>query len=257
MLGGIIALFAVFTVSGFFTGLLGLGGGLVIVPVFMAAMSFPGVHLTYSVHQIIGISSACDFVNSAITLFLRRKEDFLSSKSLLCIIPATIVGTFGGAIISSFVSAKLLLLLFVLVSVISLILINKKENCQTCAINAHLPEIFSIFALIGAISASVGIGGAMLFAAALKTLTGKTPKELLPTITMLVFAHAFFAFLGKSITGNVVFPVIALAVPASFIGASLGIKLSRGLSAQRINQYMSLFLIVAVIKVLYETFFVL
>ena len=52
--------------------------------------------------------------------------------------------------------------------------------------------MYIIFAGIGAISASIGIGGAIFFVTALKCFMGKDTKELLPTITILVLCHAFF-----------------------------------------------------------------
>ena len=112
--------------------------------------------------------------------------------------------------------------------------------------------IYPIFAFIGAISASIGIGGALLFATALKCFTDKNAKELLPTITLLVLIHAFFAFLGKLSVGNVTWVIIPIALPASMIGAKIGVIISKKLSPSVITKLMSITLGIALLKVIFE-----
>ena len=60
-------IFLVCTFSGVLTGLLGIGGGMIIVPAFLVIMPFFGVEL--NLHQIIAISSTCVFANCAATAF--------------------------------------------------------------------------------------------------------------------------------------------------------------------------------------------
>ena len=76
---GLVELFVIFAIcvfSGFLTGLLSVGGGLVIIPVFLCVMPFFGINL--SAQQIIAISTVCVLMNTTATLFFRRKEKFLN-----------------------------------------------------------------------------------------------------------------------------------------------------------------------------------
>lgn len=244
-------IFAVCTLSGFLTGLLGLGGGLVIIPAFLAVLPIFGIN--YDIHQIIGISAACVFVNSLMSVFYRRREQFMQKKIVAGLGIAIILGTLTGAYLSSFAPREYLLWIFTVISVLSIILINR-DFYYDLTKSKYSFLIYPIFAGIGAISASIGIGGALLFATALKCFTDKNAKELLPTITLLVLIHAFFAFLGKLSVGNVTWVIIPIALPASMIGAKIGVIISKKLSPGVITKLMSITLGIALLKVIFELF---
>lgn len=245
----ITVIFAVCTLSGFLTGLLGLGGGLIIIPAFLAVLPIFGIH--YDIHQIIGISAACVFVNSSMSVFYRRREKFMPKEIVIGLGFSIIIGTLTGAFLSSFAPRESLLWIFSAISVLSIILINK-DFYYDLTKSKYSFLIYPIFAFIGAISASIGIGGALLFATALKCFTDKNAKELLPTITLLVLIHAFFAFLGKLSVGNVTWVIIPIALPASMIGAKIGVIISKKLSPSVITKLMSITLGIALLKVIFE-----
>ena len=247
----ISVIFAVCTLSGFLTGLLGLGGGLVIIPAFLAVLPLFGIN--YDIHQIIGISAACVFVNSTMSVFYRRHENFMPLKIVIGLGISIIIGTLTGAYLSSFAPRESLLWIFSIISILSIILINK-DFYYDLTKSKYSFLIYPIFAFIGAISASIGIGGALLFATALKCFTDKNAKELLPTITLLVLIHAFFAFLGKLSVGNVTWIIIPISLPASMIGAKIGVVISKKLSPSVITKLMSVTLGIALLKVIFELF---
>lgn len=244
-------IFAVCTLSGFMTGLLGLGGGLVIIPAFLVVLPFFGIN--YDIHQIIGISTACVFVNASMSVFYRRHETYMPFKVIYGLGIAIIIGTLAGSCISSFAPRVILLWIFIVIAIISIILANK-DFYYDLTKSKFLFLLYPVFAFIGAISASIGIGGALLFATALKCFTDKNAKELLPTITLLVLIHACFAFLGKYITGNVSLVILPISFPASVIGAKLGVLVSRKLSPSAITKLMSITLGLSLIKVIFELF---
>ena len=81
---------------------------------------------------------------------------------------------------------------------------------------------------------------------------GKDTKALLPTITMLVLIHAFFAFSSKFALGHVTLSIIPIAFFASIIGSKIGVVISRKLSCIMINRLMSIVLILGLIKIIHE-----
>lgn len=248
----LIAIFCVCALSGVFTGLLGIGGGLIIVPAFLTVLPFFGI-TNFTIHQIIGISATCVFFNSVMSAFYRRKETFLPAKFITKIAIAVIIGTLSGAILSSFAPQKLLLSIYVAVSVASIYLIKGQIYLDSRGTLAKVLKYLS-FAIIGAISASIGIGGAILFTTAMKFFFNKEPKELLPTITLIVAIHALFAFTGKFINGDVTLSIIPIAIIASMFGAKIGVIISRKLSSNTITNLMIGTLIIALTRVCIELF---
>ena len=246
-----IVIFLVCTFSGVLTGLLGIGGGMIIVPAFLMILPFFGVEL--NLHQIVAISSTCVFANCAATAFYRRKEKFLDKKILLKLCITIMIGTVGGAYLSSFAPDKVIIAIYCAVSLVSIYLIKgeiyfdlSKPFLKFC--------LYLTFIFIGAISSSIGIGGVVLFVTALKCFMGKNVKELLPSMTILVLAHAAFAFFSKFALGEVTLQIIPIAILSSLIGTRFGVKLSRKLSSTTITNLMCGFLIFALVRVFLEFF---
>ncbi len=244
-------IFLVCTFSGVLTGLLGIGGGMIIVPAFLVVMPFFGVEL--NLHQIIAISSTCVFANCAATAFYRRKEKFLDKKTMLNLCLAIAIGTIGGAYLSSFAPEKALVAIYCGVSLVSIYLIKgeiyfdlSKPFLKFC--------LYLTFIFIGAISSSIGIGGVVLFATALKCFMGKNVKELLPSLSIMVLAHATFAFFSKFALGEVTLSIIPIAILSSLIGTKFGVNLSKKLSANAITNLMCGFLLLALARVFLEFF---
>ncbi|MBQ3101681.1 sulfite exporter TauE/SafE family protein [bacterium] len=244
-----LAIFTICTISGIFTGLLGIGGGLIIIPAFMIILPLFGI-THFGPHQIIAISSTCVFLNSWSGLFYRRKEKFLEKKFVISASVAVIIGTLLSAYATSYAPIKPIFVIYILVCLVSIYLMKHEVHFKFNN-NAFL---YLLFGFIGAISAAIGIGGAVLFATVLKCFRKETTKELLPTITLIVALHALFAFLGKVCAGAVVFSVIPAALIASVIGAKIGVKISKKLSTKVIENLMVLILLVAIIRVGFEFF---
>ncbi len=193
------------------------------------------------------------FFNSIMSLFYRRKEKFLERELILKMAVAIIIGTLSGAFLSSHAPAKILFLIYACIALTSIYLIKSeiRPNLQNCHL---MPLLYISFMLIGAVSASIGIGGAILFATALKCFFNKEPKELLPTITLLVAIHALFAFAGKFICGDITLMIIPIAVVASALGAKIGVVISKKLSSDTITNLMVITLVLALIRVALQLF---
>lgn len=244
----LILIFCICAFSGFLTGLLGVGGGIVIVPLFLSVLPVFGIK--FSLQEVIGISATCVFINSAVTTFYRRKEKFLPFSTIAPIIFSVITGTILGAYLSDFAPKWIILGIYIFVSLFSIYILNREIYFQL----KNKSFVYLLFACIGAISSSIGIGGAVLFATLLKCFWGKETKELLPTITILVLVHAFFAFVSKFALGHVTLIIIPIAFAASLIGSKIGVLISKKLTSKMLNILMSSVLILGLIKIIHELF---
>lgn len=245
----IILIFLICTFSGFLTGLLGVGGGIIIVPLFLGILPLFGIN--FSLAEVIGISATCVFINSAVTAFYRRKEKFLPVKTLMPLASSIVLGTILGSYLFDFAPRQIILSIFILVNITSIYLINNEIYYDLKGKKLNI-LLYFVFAFIGAISASIGIGGAVLFATTLKCFLGKETKQLLPTITILVLINAFFAFSSKLVLGHIAYHIIPIAFLASILGSKIGVITSKKLTSKMINILMSLALILGLIKIVHE-----
>lgn len=242
-------IFIICVFSGLMTGLLGIGGGLIIVPSFLLILPFFGIE--YSIHQIVGVSATCVFLNSALCVFHRRKEKFVPFKDISKYAISIAGGTVLGAYLFSFASKNVILGVYVGVALISLYLMLFKSELKNRNKKLNI-LVYPLFFLIGALSSAIGIGGAVFFTTVMNYFTDKNCKELLPTTTMLVLIHAFFAFASKLFLGDVLIAIIPVALFASIVGTKIGVKISRLLSPKSINVLMAVVLLLALIKAIFE-----
>ncbi len=247
-----IVIFIICTCSSFLTGLLGIGGGLIIVPAFLLCLPLFGI-TDLSIHQIVGISATCVFLNSFVSVFYRRKESFLSGQNIFKYAVAIALGTIIGSVVSSFASKNIILWIYVVIASLSLYLMLFKSDVKNQNPKLNF-LIYPLFFLIGALSASIGIGGAVFFATVLNFFTVKNTKELLPTITLLVAIHALFTFTMKLYLGFISVSIIPIAFLASLLGAKVGILVSRRLSAKTLNILMALVLLLGIVKIVFEIY---
>ena len=247
-----IVIFLICTCSSFLTGLLGVGGGLIIVPAFLFCLPFFGID-NLSIHQIVGISATCVFLNSFVSVFYRRKEAFLSRQNIFKYAVAIALGTIIGSIASSFAPKNIILWIYVVIASLSLYLMLFKSDIKNQNPKLNF-LVYPLFFLIGAVSASIGIGGAVFFATVLNFFTVKNTKELLPTITLLVAIHALFTFTMKLSLGFISAAIIPIAFLASLLGSKVGIIVSRRLSAKTLNILMAIILLLGVVKIILEIY---
>jgi len=207
--------------------------------------------MNFSLSDIIGISTTCVLTNSTTSFFYRRHEKFLPVKTIIPLAVSIIIGTVSGSYISEFAFREILLGIFIAVNLFSIYIINNEIyfNLKEKKIDWLL---YIIFACIGGISASIGIGGAAMFTPALKCFLGKETKELIPTVTILVLVHAFFAFSSKFVLGHITLMIIPVAFLASLIGSKIGVIISHKLTCKTLNILLTCVLILALIKIIIE-----
>jgi len=244
-----LIIFFVCVFSGILTGVLGIGGGLFILPIFLFLS--PILHFNLSLQQIIGISTTCVLLNSATGFFYRRKENFENKQTLFKYTLCIISGTIFGSITSSYAPKNIILGIYIFVALLSLYKMMFEISIK---IKRHNLLVYILFFIIGAVSASIGTGGAVMFAPLLNYSTGKNVKDLLPTITFLVFTNALFTFLTKLSLGFISFSIIPVALIASLIGTKSGIIISQKLNAKAIHILLATVLFLSLIRVCVELF---
>ena len=145
--------------AGVLAGLLGIGGGLVIVPMLNIAFelqNFPEVHIQ---HIALGTSLATIIFTSISSMRAHHKRGAINWSAFWRLAPGIVTGTYLGAWVASIMSTMLLKSLFgfFLFYVATQMLIGKKT-----AGDRDLPGQVGIFGVgngIGVFSALVGIGG--------------------------------------------------------------------------------------------------
>ncbi len=240
-------------IAGFLAGLLGIGGGLVIVPVLafiFTAQHFPAGQV---MHLALGTSLASILFTSVSSLRAHHTHDAVNWQVVRGITPGIIAGTLGGTVVAAQLSTAFLKAFFVvfLYYVATQMIMNIKPKPSR-----ELPGamgLFSAGSVIGAVSSLVGIGGGTL-SVPFMTWCNVRLHQAVGTSAAIGFPIAAAGAAGYIANGwmrdalpahslgFVYLPALAGLVAASVLTAPLGARLAHRLPVARLKRFFALLL---------------
>ena len=252
--------------TGIFAGMLGIGGGLVMVPtlavMFSAQAGFPPEEV---LHMALGTSMATILFTSISSLRAHHQHQAVLWKVVIQITPGILFGTVLGTLIASRVPAKPLALFFtVFVCAIALqMVLNLKPKPSR-----ELPGTGGVFAVgtgIGAMSSLVAIGGGA-FTVPFLTWCNVNVQKAIGTSAAVGFPIAIGGSLGYIYNGwghvdlppwslgFVYLPALAWMVPPSMLFAPLGARLAHRLPVVTLKRIFAGLLVLLAAKMLWKFF---
>jgi len=248
-------------VAGLLAGLLGVGGGLVIVPALawlLAGHGVPGGHL---MHLAVGSSLAAIIPTAVSSLLAHQRRGSVHWPAVRALLPGILAGALGGAWLARRVSSPGLALCFGVFEV--LVALQLFFGIKPAA-HRGLPGAAGMTVagvIIGAVSALLGIGGGTLTTPFLlwngidiRRAVGTSATCGLP---VALAGAAGFAWSGQTVmaghawsTGFVYWPAVAGIVLASVPLAPLGARLAHHLPRGVLQRAFALFLLLVGIKML-------
>lgn len=154
----LLGLMAIGAVAGFLAGLLGVGGGLIIVPALVWMLEASGMH-DHVQHIALGTSLAVMVFTSFASVRAHHRHGAVDWSIVRRMAPAMVLGTLLGSQIAGFIPSRDLKWFFVFYAYLIAVqmLLNLKPKPER-----DLPGavgLWSIGGIIGVISSFVGIGG--------------------------------------------------------------------------------------------------
>lgn len=254
LLGLAAALLATGLVAGVLAGLLGVGGGIVIVPVLYHLFTLLGIDDSVRMHVTVGTSLATIIPTSIMSSRAHKKRGSLDAGLLKKLMPGVVVGVIIGSIASGFLSGHVLTAVFATVAL--LVALNMAFKRDGFALANGLPGPVGTALLgsgIGGVSTLMGIGGGTLSVPILNAL--RVPMHTaVGTGAMLGMVISFPGALAFVINGlgephRPPFSVgyvnllgFALIVPATLATTGWGAKLAHSINAKRLRQVFAAFL---------------
>lgn len=150
-------------VTGLFAGLLGLGGGLIIVPSLLFVFSWQGLAESHLMHIAVGTSLMTITLTSLSSLYAHHQYENVNWLLVKRLALGLIVGGFMGAYFATMMTSQLLQYFFV--SYMFFVAISMWHPLSRNITNERLLNhavLFGAGSFIGSISALVGIGGGSL-----------------------------------------------------------------------------------------------
>ncbi len=263
----LFVLAAAATVAGFMAGLLGVGGGIIMVPALYYAFSVLEFDLVTRMHLSVGTSLAIIIPTSIISTKTHSEYDAVDFKMVKTFGLLIVVGVFAGTFLAVNLKTPALVLFFAFFSFfvgLFFIFLRDKLVENPRQISSLIKNISGV--LIGFISVPLGIGGGSLMVPFMRTF-GYDIRKSIGTAAAVGFLIALtgtitMIFSGK-IIGNVNSPFsfgyvnllgFLVFVPVTMVMARIGAKAVYKINKKLLSRIFGSFLLLVSIRSFIEYF---
>jgi len=261
MLGALLGAGAV---GGLLAGLLGVGGGIVIVPVLDAALNLAGVSPDASLHVAVATSMATIIPTSISSSRSHAQRGSVDPDIVKRWSMPIVAGALAGALAASRVDARVLAAVFGCVAAaVALKMVLPLDHLVLRRTIPGGPAGAAIPATIGAIAAMMGIGGGVLSVPTM-TLCGEPMHKAVGTGAQLGFWISVPATAGYLLApapdaaslpltiGYVSLLGFAVIAPVSWAIAPIGARLAHTLDRRHLSAAFGVFLLIVAARMLYR-----
>lgn len=245
--------------SGTLGGLLGIGGGLLIVP--LLTFLFFGYDFPQDEVQrlAVGTSQASIVFISLSAVYSQYKQNMLSLPSFLACLPPIIAGTCIGGLLILFAPALLLTCIFCVALAISMfVLFFSLHGKNTRQISTSL--VFFPIMIVSAISSSAGIGGGGVFTAYFSYMNLPVKESIALSMSLVVpmsLVTTVYVILGHSevahTVGLIYYPAFLSIVLPAVVCAHFGVKLRQYIPHAILQKILACMLFASGFYLVYKT----
>jgi uncharacterized membrane protein YfcA len=250
------ALLVTGAISGVLAGLLGIGGGIVIVPVLDTVLTYFGTDPAIRMQVAVATSLATIIPTSIASSRAHHRRGSVDTELVRRWVVFVMIGALAGAIIAAGVHSRTLSLVFAVMALLIATKMILPLDGRTLAANVPRGPFMPVVpALIGGLSSMIGIGGGTLSVATLTLLNQPIHRAVgtaalfglaisLPGAVAFVAAGYGDPRLPPYSLGFVNLLGFALIAPATWVTAPAGAALAHRLSQRRLSLTFGLFLVV-------------
>ena len=248
-------------IAGFMAGLLGVGGGIIIVPALYYAFTILEFDLVTRMHLSVGTSLAIIIPTSIISTKTHMEHDAVDFKMIKSFGIFILLGVISGTFLAVSLNTPTLILFFsIFALMVGLFFIFLREQLveNPKKISNFIKNISGV--IIGFISVPLGIGGGSLMVPFMRTF-GYDIRKSIGTAAAVGFLIAISGTTTMIIGGNLInnintpFSVgyfnllgFAVFVPVTMIMARLGAKTVYKINKKILGKIFGIFLIIVSIR---------
>jgi uncharacterized protein len=244
----VIILAAVGLAAGTLGSMLGVGGGIIMVP----ALTFLNLSPTQAAStSLIAVMSTS--ISSTIEYARQKRIDYtLGLEMAACAIPGGVLG----AVLSEYLLEDTFKLYFgILLILTGVYILYKNSLLKDHRVKKHsLPLQVAVFAAsfgAGIISSLFGVGGGIIFVPAMLLVLGLTMHRAAPTSQLTLMMTAIAGVFTHSALGHPDYLQAVVLSAGAFVGAQIGARLSRMTKEMLLQRLLAVILMtVAIIFIL-------
>jgi uncharacterized membrane protein YfcA len=256
--------------AGFLAGLLGIGGGIILVPLFLWAFGVSGFHPDILVHTAFGTSLAIILPTAISSTFGHRKRGNVEWHQVAYLCLGGILGALCGAWLASLLSGVWLKGLFGIMQImVALKLFISNPRLPPVREDKVPPLLLAVVGYCGGIfSAFFGVGGGVI-AVPMMVIFLSFPIHLaVGNSSALIVVSSFTGALSYMLHGLNAGPlppfsigfvnilVVLLVAPFTIIMARLGVRVASRTTHDKLVKVFAILLVFVGLRMMYRAFLV-
>ncbi|WP_186578164.1 sulfite exporter TauE/SafE family protein [Aquibacillus kalidii] len=254
--------------------IVGLGGGVILVPILLVLYEYNDSFSWASAHQIVGLSLIIMIftaLSSSITYSRKQRIDYKSA-FLFVIggIPGGIIGSFSNQYVNTDSFSIYFGILMIMLFMLFFIKRNKKVsnehptskkwriyrekviNNKVYTYSFSPIYVFIVAFLVGCLSGFFGIGGGSLTVPVMILFFGFPAHIATATSMFMILFLSVFSSVTHFYLGHITWEYVWLFIPGAFIGGIVGAKINQRLSGPTVEWLLKILLLIIGFRLIWQ-----
>ena len=236
--------------GGFISGLVGIGGAIIIYPMLLLLPPLVGLP-TYSAYIASGLTSSQVFFSTLSGSFKAYKNKDFSRTLVLNMGSGMIIGSILGAILANLINVQFVNMVYIIIALLALILMFIKVAPSTSHIKFNRLLLITIGGIIGLVSGIVGAGGAFIIIPVLLVIFKLPMKTVVTNSIVIAFISSIGAFIIKLLQGYIPVNSAIPLILGSILFTPLGMKIGQKIPDYIQKMIVSILILIAIIKLIF------
>ena len=238
-------------VASFLSGLLGIGGGLVLTPLLLYLPPVVG-GAAIPVKIVTGLTIVQAISGSVLGTLRHRAYGNVSSRLVWLMGPPSAIASLVGAFVSRDTSDSVILLVFAILAFaggVTLLLPVTPRDESAADVRADPKIAIPIALVLGFFGGIVGIGGIAFIIAALIYVLRVPPRIAIGSSLGIGLFAAVAAFIGKAATAQIDQPLAAIVFVSALVASPVGAAVSVRTQPRALLAILAAIVILAAIRI--------
>ena len=236
--------------SSFLSGLLGIGGGLVLTPFLLYLPGIVGA-TAIPVKLVTGLTVVQAISGSSLGVWRHRAYGNVSWRLVRLMGPVSAAASLAGALLSRDVSDRILVAIFAafaLAGAVLLLLPGRAQEASVDDLHVNVPLAIGIAAGIGFFGGMVGIGAIAFIMAMLVYALRVPPRIAIGSSLGIGVFGAVAALVGKAATAQIDPPLAAIVFAAALVASPVGAAVSVRTHPRRLVAILSFVMLLLALR---------
>jgi uncharacterized membrane protein YfcA len=250
---------------GFFAGLLGIGGGLILVTLMVYLFTLQGFPADRLLHLALGTSIASIVFTSISSLRAHHKHGAVRWDILRMVIPGLVIGTLLGTVVADLLKSKYLAIFFVIFVYCAAAQMFANVKPKPTWQLPGKASMTAVAVIVGIVSSLVGVGGGVM-TIPLMSLCNVPMRQTIGTSAALGLPIALAGTVGYIVTGlgkdhlpplsvgYIYLPALIGIVIGTFVTVPWGAKAAHAMPVPRLKKIFAVILFILATRMLWSLF---